>query len=131
MVAAQGLMAMAMCAVSSAFMLAPTPSSIPSTVSRSARGTTRGMYRTRYATSSVSMSVAEEGHKFIIIGGGTAGCVLANRLSADKDNSVLVLEAGSEKFNDRNIKMPIAILRLFKSVFDWGFQSENEKFATG
>ncbi|CBJ25560.1 conserved unknown protein [Ectocarpus siliculosus] len=130
MVAAQGLMAMAMCAVSSAFMLAPTPMSIPSTISRSARGTTR-VPAARYATSSVSMSVAEEGHKFIIIGGGTAGCVLANRLSADKDNSVLVLEAGSEKFNDRNIKMPIAILRLFKSVFDWGFQSENEKFATG
>lgn len=32
----------------------------------------------------MSMSVPGEGHKYIIVGGGTAGCVLANRLTADK-----------------------------------------------
>lgn len=34
-------------------------------------------------------------YKYIIVGGGTAGCLLANRLSASGEHSVLVLEAGS------------------------------------
>ncbi|CAM9137760.1 unnamed protein product, partial [Discosporangium mesarthrocarpum] len=75
--------------------------------------------------------VSDAPPKYIIVGGGTAGCVLANRLTENKDNSVLVLEAGSSKFGARDITMPIGILRLFKSVFDWGFESENEKIVTG
>eukprot|EP00953_Heterococcus_sp_UTEX-ZZ885_P004586 2980-Heterococcus_DN1.PRE.1 len=45
---------------------------------------------------------AQQGHNF---GGGTAGCVLANKLSADKSNNVLMLEAGTGKYDAKNIKV--------------------------
>ncbi|MEM6316597.1 MAG: choline dehydrogenase [Bacteroidota bacterium] len=60
---------------------------------------------------------------YIIIGAGSAGCVLANRLSENPANSVLLLEAGDR---DRNplIHIPGAYTKLFKQSFDWGFWSE-------
>ena len=47
---------------------------------------------------------------YIILGAGTAGCVLANRLSEDKNNKVLLLEAG---FNDNSIKIKVPALQPF------------------
>ncbi len=59
---------------------------------------------------------------YIIIGAGSAGCVLANRLSASGKNQVLLLEAGGPD-KDPNIHIPAAFSKLFKGRLDWGISS--------
>ncbi len=62
---------------------------------------------------------------YIIIGAGSAGCVLANRLSADPNNRVLLLEAGKPD-KAGNIHMPAAFSALFKTEYDWHYTTEPE-----
>lgn len=65
--------------------------------------------------------------EFIIVGGGSAGCVIANRLSADPANKVTLIEAGGW---DRNplIHMPAGFLPLMKTgILDWGYYSEPQR----
>ena len=66
-------------------------------------------------------------HKYIIIGAGSAGCVLANKLSENPNNSVLLIEAGPMD-NYSSIKMPLAASSLFKNKkYGWGYETEPEK----
>jgi choline dehydrogenase len=66
----------------------------------------------------------------LIIGGGSAGCVLANRLSADPSHQVLVLEAGRKDYLwDLFIHMPAALtIPIGSKLYDWCYESEPEPF---
>ncbi|HEX3782817.1 MAG TPA: choline dehydrogenase [Pseudonocardiaceae bacterium] len=70
------------------------------------------------------------GYDFIIVGGGSAGSALANRLSAERGNRVLVLEAGRPDYPwDVFIHMPAALTFPIGSRFyDWKYESEPEPF---
>jgi choline dehydrogenase len=62
-------------------------------------------------------------YDYIIIGAGSAGCVLANRLSENPENKVLLLEAGGPD-KDLLIKIPAGYGNLHRSKVDWGFSTE-------
>ncbi len=72
-------------------------------------------------------------YDFIIVGGGSAGSALANRLSADPSNRVLVLEAGRPDYPwDVFIHMPAALTFPIGSRFyDWKYESEPEPYMGG
>jgi len=66
-----------------------------------------------------------QSYDYIVIGAGSAGCILANRLSKNPKNTVLLLEAGGPDTN-MNIHIPGAYLKVHKSKNDWGFWTEEQ-----
>ncbi|MEA2387145.1 MAG: choline dehydrogenase, partial [Thermoleophilaceae bacterium] len=59
-------------------------------------------------------------YDYVIVGAGSAGCVLAARLSEDPDVSVLLIEAGPPDVKE-NIQVPAAFGSLFKTDVDWDY----------
>lgn len=69
-------------------------------------------------------------YDYIILGGGAAGCVLANRLSADPSLKVLLLEAGGSDLNPL-FRMPAGFARMTKGVASWGWSTVPQKHLKG
>ena len=69
-------------------------------------------------------------HDYVVIGAGSAGCVLANRLSEDPAARVLLLEAGGRD-RSLNIRIPAAFANQFHTKLDWDYATEPEPHVDG
>ena len=69
-------------------------------------------------------------YDYVIVGAGSAGCVLANRLSEDPDTSVCLVEAGPPD-SEEGLHIPVAFSQLYKTPFDWDFATEPEPALDG
>lgn len=81
-------------------------------------------------TSDSSNSMVKE-YDYIVVGAGSAGCVLANRLSADPVNKVLLLEAGAKDWNPW-IHVPVGYFKtMHHPATDWCYMTESDKGIDG
>jgi choline dehydrogenase len=69
-------------------------------------------------------------YDYVIVGAGSAGCVLAGRLSEDPSVRVLLLEAGGRD-RSPNVKIPAAFAKQFHTPLDWDFATEPEPYVDG
>jgi choline dehydrogenase len=80
-----------------------------------------------------SEGMSADRYDYVIVGGGSAGCALANRLSADAGTSVLLLEAGRSDFKiDPLIHMPAALpIPIGNRLYDWKYETDPEPHMNG
>ncbi|KAF8995091.1 aryl-alcohol oxidase-like protein [Cyathus striatus] len=76
-------------------------------------------------------TLPHQSYDFIIVGGGTAGCVLANRLSENPNTKVLLIEAGSSAEGNVHTEIPFLGVALPGSDLDWKFTTVPQKGLNG
>lgn len=78
----------------------------------------------------LSPALAEEAFDYVIVGAGSAGCVVAARLSEDPDVKVLLVEAGHGDTPDM-VSTPLRTIEIWHSDYDWGFSTVPQQNAGG
>ncbi|MEV2267113.1 GMC family oxidoreductase [Nonomuraea africana] len=69
-------------------------------------------------------------YDFVIVGAGSAGCVLANRLTSDPSVTVALVEAGGQD-DKLEIRMPVAFAKLFRTDYDWNYSTAKQRELAG
>lgn len=73
----------------------------------------------------------EQRFDYVVVGGGTSGLVVANRLSELKNVSVAVIEAGGSVYNNVNVTNPNGYGLAFGSEIDWAYETVDQTYAGG
>ncbi|KAL4868999.1 hypothetical protein BDV12DRAFT_185557 [Aspergillus spectabilis] len=82
-------------------------------------------------TVAASHRVSSPKYDFVIVGGGTSGLVVANRLSELNNVTVAVIEAGDSVLNNFNVTDVLGYSLAFGTEIDWAYQTENQTYAGG
>lgn len=86
-------------------------------------------YRFRISSEPLPDIKLNSTYDYIIVGAGSAGAVLANRLSEDSSVSVLLIEAGGDDAENPNISIPLAFGSTQLGPEDWQYQTVPQKYS--
>ncbi|CAD0081897.1 unnamed protein product [Aureobasidium vineae] len=87
------------------------------------------LYLSALSTAAYASPLNSFEYDYIIVGGGTAGCVLANRLSANPSISVALVEAGPTVFNDSRVLIPSPAGPTWGTELDWNYTTIPQIYA--